>query len=169
MTMPDVPAEYRDEYFDGVEGAVRRTIYRGVGLSDDVRTKAHIGIANAFTDASPAYAHLRTLADAAKSGVWAAGGIPFEFGTFATCGNIALGSREIDYELVVRDALAASIEIMARVHHFLGLILLSSTDSVIPGHIMGAARVNLPTLFITGGPMLSGHWRGRSITAMHVN
>jgi dihydroxy-acid dehydratase len=169
MTMPDIPAEYRDEYFDGVEGAVRRTIYRGVGLSDDVRTKAHIGIANAFTDASPAYAHLRTLADAAKSGVWAAGGIPFEFGTFATCGNVALGSREVDYELVVRDALAASIEIMARVHHFHGLILLSSTDSVIPGHIMGAARVDLPTLFITGGPMLSGHWRGRSVTAMHVN
>lgn len=160
---------FRDEYFSGVEGAVRRQIYRGVGLSDEVRNRPHIGIANAFTDASPAYAHLRILADAAKTGVWAAGGIPFEFGTFATCGNIALGSEEVDYELVVRDALAASIEIMARVHHFHGLILLASTDSVIPGHIMGAARVDLPTLFITGGPMLSGHWRGRSVTAMQVN
>jgi dihydroxy-acid dehydratase len=164
-----MPSDLSSEYWRGAEAAVRRTIYRGTGLSDDMVERPHIGIVNAYTDASPAYAHLRGLAEAARAGVWAAGGIPFEFGTFATCGNIGLGSEELQYELAVRDALAGSIEIMASVHHFAGLILLSSTDSVIPGHILGALRLNRPTVFITGGPMLSGHWRGRSVTAMHVN
>lgn len=164
-----VSTDLSSEYWRGAEAAARRTIYRGTGLSDEMVERPHIGIVNAYTDASPAYAHLRGLAEAAKAGVWAAGGTPFEFGTFATCGNIGLGSEDLRYELVVRDALAGSIEIMASVHHFAGLILLSSTDSVIPGHILGALRLNRPTVFITGGPMLSGHWRGRSVTAMHVN
>jgi dihydroxy-acid dehydratase len=157
------------EYFRGEDAAHRRAIYRGTGLADEIADKPHIGIVNSWTDASPAYAHLRTLSDAAKSGIWAAGGIPFEFGTFATCGNIGVGSDELAFELVARDVLAASIEVMASVHHFAGLVLIASTDSIIPGHILGAARLNLPTVFITGGPMLSGHWRGRSVTAMDVN
>jgi dihydroxy-acid dehydratase len=164
-----VSPELGAEYWSGTEAAVRRTIYRGTGLGDDIADRPHIGIVNAYTDASPAYTHLRGLAEAVKTGVWAAGGIPFEFGTFATCGNIGLGSETLKYELVIRDALAGSIEIMASVHHFAGLVLLASTDSVIPGHILGALRLNRPTLFVTGGPMLSGHWRGRSVTAMHVN
>jgi dihydroxy-acid dehydratase len=168
--MPDGNSvELSTEYWRGAEAAVRRTIYRGTGLGDDIADRPHIGIANAYTDASPAYIHLRGLAEAVKAGIWAAGGIPFEFGTFATCGNIGLGSEALKYELVIRDALAGSIEIMASVHHFAGLVLLASTDSVIPGHILGALRLNRPTVFVTGGPMLSGHWRGRSVTAMHVN
>jgi dihydroxy-acid dehydratase len=165
--MPPTPGT--NEYFSGPGAAHRRTIYRGTGLSSEISSKPHIGIVNAWTEASPAYSHLRSLAEAVKSGVWEAGGVPLEFGTFATCGNIALGSDDLKYELVIRDVLAGSIEIMARVHHFDGLVLLSSTDSVIPGHILGAARVNVPTVFVTGGPMLSGHWRGRSVTAMDVN
>ncbi len=156
-------------YFEGLKAAHRRTIYKGAGLDDvDVR-KPHIGIVNAFTEASPAYVHLRTLAEAVKAGIWEEGGVPMEFGTFATCGNIALGSEDLKYELVIRDFLAGSIEIMARVHHFSGLVLLSSTDSIIPGHILGALRVGLPTVFVTGGPMLSGKWNGRRVTTADVN
>jgi dihydroxy-acid dehydratase len=156
-------------HFEGLKAAHRRTIYKGAGLDDvDVR-KPHIGIVNAFTEASPAYVHLRTLAEAVKAGVWEAGGVPMEFGTFATCGNIALGSEDLKYELVIRDFLAGSIEIMARVHHFSGLVLLASTDSIIPGHILGALRLGLPTVFVTGGPMLSGRWNGRQVTTADVN
>lgn len=168
--MTDLPEPgHGSEYFSGADAAHRRAIYRGTGLAEEIGRSPHIGIVNAWTEASPAYTHLRTLAEAVKSGVWAAGGVPFEFGTFATCGNIAVGSEDLAYELVIRDVLAGSVEIMTQVHHFAGLVLISSTDSVIPGHILGAARVNLPTVFVTGGPMLSGHWRGRSVTAMDVN
>src|SRR3954469_1416614 len=110
-------------HFKGLKAAHRRAIYKGAGLDDvDIR-KPHVGIVNAFTEASPAYIHLRTLADAVKSGAWEAGGVPLEFGTFATCGNISLGTEAIKYELVIRDFLAGSIEIMTKVHQFSGLVL----------------------------------------------
>jgi len=156
-------------HFDGLKAAHRRTIYKGAGLDDvDIR-KPHVAIVNAYTDASPAYVHLRTVADAVRAGILEEGGVPFEFGTFATCGNISLGTEDLKYELVIRDILAGSIEIMSKVHHFNGLVLLSSTDSIIPGHIMGALRVGLPTVYVSGGPMLSGKWGGRRITTADVN
>jgi dihydroxy-acid dehydratase len=156
-------------HFEGLRAAHRRTIYKGAGLDDvDIR-KPHVGIVNAYTDASPAYVHLRALAEAVRAGILEAGGVPFEFGTFATCGNISVGTEDLKYELVIRDILAGSIEIMARVHHFNGLVLLSSTDSIIPGHILGALRLGLPTVYVSGGPMLSGTWGGRRITTADVN
>ena len=87
----------------------------------------------------------------------------------STCGNISIGTEDLKYELVIRDVLAGSIEIMSRVHHFNGLVLLSSTDSIIPGHILGALRLGLPTVYVSGGPMLSGKWGGRRITTADVN
>jgi dihydroxy-acid dehydratase len=155
--------------FEGLKAAHRRTIYKGAGLDDvDIR-KPHVGIVNAYTDASPAYMHLRSLAEAVRAGILEEGGMPFEFGTFATCGNISVGTEDLKYELVIRDVLAGSIEIMSRVHHFNGLVLLSSTDSIIPGHIIGALRLGLPTVYVSGGPMLSGKWGGRRITTADVN
>ncbi len=158
-----------NSHFEGLKAAHRRTIYKGAGLDDvDIR-KPHVGIVNAYTDASPAYVHLRTLAEAVRAGILEEGGLPFEFGTFATCGNISLGTEDLKYELVIRDILAGSIEIMSRVHHFNGLVLLSSTDSIIPGHILGALRLGLPTVYVSGGPMLSGQWGGKRITTADVN
>ena len=155
--------------FEGLKAAHRRTIYKGAGLDDvDIR-KPHIGIVNAYTDASPAYVHLRQLAEAVRAGILEEGGVPFEFGTFATCGNISIGTEDLKYELVIRDVLAGSIEIMSRVHHFNGLVLLSSTDSIIPGHILGALRLGLPTVYVSGGPMLSGKWGGKRISTADVN
>jgi len=155
--------------FEGRSAAHRRQIYRGAGFGTSDFGKPHIGIANAWTEASPAHKHLRALAEQAKAGVWQAGGVPLEFGLFATCGNIALGSENLRFELPIRDVLAASVEIMARVHHFDGLVLLSSCDNIIPGQLMGAARVNLPSVLVTGGPMDSRRWRNQTVTPSDVN
>lgn len=155
--------------FDGLDAAHRRQIYKGAGFTDGDFERPHIGLANAWSEASPAHRHLRELAEHVKAGVWQAGGVPLEFGVFSTCGNIAVGTECLKYELAIRDALAASIETVAKVHHLDGLVLLASCDSIIPGQLMGAARVNLPSLMVTGGPMLAGRWRGGTVLSPDVN
>ena len=155
--------------FMGPEAAHRRQIYRGAGYGDDDFGRPHIGIANAWSEASPAHRHLRELAECVKAGIWQAGGVPFEFGVFSTCGNIAIGTENLKYELALRDALAASIETVSKVHLFDGLVLLASCDSIIPGQLMGAARVNLPSIILTGGPMLAGKWREGTVLSPDVN
>jgi dihydroxy-acid dehydratase len=156
-------------HFVGPEAAHRRQIYRGAGYTDRDFGRPHIGIVNAWSEASPAHTHLRSVAESVKAGIWQAGGVPFEFGVFATCGNIAIGTRNLSYELAIRDALAASVETMAQVHLFHGLVLLASCDSIIPGVLMGAARVNLPSLMVTGGPMLAGEWQKGTVLPPDVN
>jgi len=158
------------EYFGGSKAGHRRAIYKGVGFGDlDLKNRPHIGIANAAADLSPAHAHLRRLAEWVKAGIWQAGGVPFEFGTLATCGNIAIGTENMKYELVIRDVMAASIEIVSKVHLFDGLVLLSSCDNLIPGQLMAAARLDIPSILITGGPMMPGKWHGKEITSADVN
>jgi len=158
------------EYFGGSNAAHRRAIYKGIGFGDfDLRNRPHIGIANTAADLSPAHAHLHRLAERVKAGIWQAGGVPFEFGTLATCGNIAIGTENMKYELVIRDVMAASIEIVSKVHLFDGLVLLSSCDNLIPGQLMAAARLDIPSILITGGPMMPGRWHGREITSADVN
>lgn len=158
------------EYWMGPDAAHRRVIYKGAGYSDqDIRNKPHVGIANTFSEASPAHAHLRMLAEAVKQGVWAAGGVPFEFGVPATCGNIAIGSEELKYELAGRDAVAMAIEFVAKVHHFDGLVMLSSCDNIIPGQLLAAARINVPSILVTGGPMLPGLWKDKKVLTPDIN
>jgi len=150
-------------FFEGIEGARRRSLYHACGYSTYDLNRPHIGIVNAFNEAAPGHTHLRPLAEAVKSGIWQAGGVPFEFNTISTCGAICLGTKHTNYELVIRDIIAASIEIVATEHLFDGLVLLSSCDSIIPGQILGAIRVNIPFLMVTGGPMLPGYYHGRKI------
>jgi len=150
-------------FFKGIEGARRRSIYHACGYSTYDLNRPHIGIVNAFNEAAPGHTHLRSFAEAVKSGIWQAGGAPFEFNTISTCGAICVGTKHLRYELVLRDIIAASIEIVATEHLFDGLVLLSSCDSIIPGQILGAIRVNIPSLMVTGGPMLPGRYHGRKI------
>jgi len=158
------------DYFGNPEAAHRRAIYKGVGFEDsDLRNRPHIGIANTATDLSPAHTHLHRLAEWVKAGIWQAGGVPFEFGTLATCGNISIGTENLKYELVVRDVMAASIEIVAKVHLLDGLVLLSSCDSLIPGQLMAAARLDIPSILLTGGPMFPGKYNGKEITSADLN
>lgn len=161
--------ETQHNLFIGPQAAHRRQIYKGAGYTHGDFGKPLIGVANSWTEASPAHMHLRQLAEAVKAGIWQAGGVPFEFGLFATCGNIAIGTENLKYELAIRDVLAASVEIMSRVHLFDGLVLLASCDNIIPGHLMGAARVNRPAIMVTGGPMLAGRWRKGTILPPDVN
>jgi len=149
--------------FTGVKAAARRAVYKALGYDDADLEKPHIGIVNTCNDASPGHFHLNRLVEYAKAGVWQGGGVPFSFGVFATCGAIAVGTENLKYELVIRDVLAASVEIMAKVHLFDGLLLLASCDNVIPGVIIGAIRTDLPSIMVTGGPMLSGKFRGEDV------
>jgi dihydroxy-acid dehydratase len=159
-----------NDLWNGPGAAHRRVIYKGAGYSDDdIRTKPHIGIANTFTEASPAHAHLRSLADAVKQGVWESGGLPFEFGVPATCGNVAVGTEEMKYELAGRDVVAMSIEFVSRVHSFDGLVMLSSCDNIIPGQMLAAARLDVPSVLLTGGPMYPGMWRDRQVLTPDIN
>jgi len=159
-----------NKYFGDPSAAHRRAIYKGVGFEDsDLRNRPHIGIANTATDLSPAHTHLHRLAEWVKAGIWQAGGVPFEFGTLATCGNISIGTENLKYELVIRDVMAASIEIVSKVHLFDGLVLLSSCDSLIPGQLMAAARLDIPSILVTGGPMFPGRYKGKEITSADLN
>jgi len=152
------------EYWNGTEAAHRRVMMKAAGYSDeDIRKKPHIGIPNAFMEGSPGSAHLRQLAQAVKEGIWAAGGVPVEFGIPATCGNIANGAEELKYEQVGRDIVAMSVEFVTRVHNFDGLVMVATCDNIIAGCYLAAARLNLPALVVTGGSMQAGTHCGKAV------
>lgn len=156
----------------GVEGTMRRTIYRAVGLGDQEFSRPMIGVANTWNELSPGHFHLRQISEAVKAGVWQAGGTPLEFGTISTCGSIGLGPAggdAINYELPLRDCVAASIEIVSEVHRLDGLVLLSTCDNVVPGELLAAARLNIPSIVVTGGPMLPGRYEGKEILMPDVD
>ena len=157
------------DYWNGHDAAHRRIMYKGAGYSDDdIRHKPHIGVANTFSDASPATAHLRLLADAVKQGVWSAGGVPFEFGVPGLCGNIAVGHENCRYELAERDVVCSAIEVVSRINHFDGLVTLSSCDDILAGSLMGVGRVNIPSVMVTGGPMMPGCYQGKKVLAPDI-
>ena len=142
--------------FSGVVGAYPRALYRSMGLTDADFARPLIGIVNSWSEVCPGHVHLRTLAEWVKEGVRQAGGAPAEFNTLGPCDGIAQG-RGMHYVLPMRDLIAASVELMAGANRFDGLVMLCSCDKVVPAMLMAAARLDLPTLFVTGGPMLPGH------------
>ena len=149
--------------FSGDNAAHRRAIYKGCGYDDIDLSRPLIGIVNTCNDAALGHIHLDKLADHVKAGIWQAGGTPFEFGTISTCGEISIGTPHLRYEMVIRDVIASSIEIMANVQLFDGLVLLASCDSIISGVIIGALRTGLPSIFLSGGPQLPGRFEGRQV------
>ena len=157
-------------YWNGKKAVHRRTMMKGAGYCDcDIRKKPHIGVANTFMEGSPGSAHLRTLTEKVKQGIWEAGGIPVEFGVPATCGNVANGAVELKYEQAARDIVAASIEFVAKVHRFDGLVTVASCDNIIAGCYLGMARLNIPTLCVTGGSMTAGSYRGEKIVQAQLD
>ncbi len=122
---------------------------------DDI-DKPIIGVCNTFTEMVPGHSHLRRVADNVKRGVDRAGGVPREFGTIALCDGVAQGHEGNYYVLPSRDAIADSVEIVMRAHKLDGIVLIGSCDKIVPGLLMAAARVNIPAIFVPGGPMLSG-------------
>lgn len=158
------------DFWNGPAAAHRRVMMKAAGYGDrDIRTKPHIGVANSFLEGSPGTAHLRQIADGVKQGIWAAGGIPVEFGIPATCGNIPNGIEEIKYEQVMRDIVCMSIEAVSRVQQFDGLCIVASCDNIIAGCYQAAARVDIPAMIVTGGCMSAGEHQGRQVVEADID
>ena len=145
----------------GPERAPHRSLLRAEGFTDWEMDRPMIGIANSFNEIIPGHMHLDKLVEAVKAGVYAAGGTPVVFNTIGVCDGIAMNHVGMKYSLPSRELIADSLEIMASAHPFDGLVLLSSCDKIIPGMLIAAARLNIPAIFLSGGPMLPGKVQGR--------
>ncbi len=153
--------------FEGPHGAYPRALYRAMGYQNADFSRPLIGIVNSWSEVNPGHFHLRQLADWVKQGVREAGGMPAEFNTVAPCDGIAQG-RGMHYILPLRDVIAASIELMVAANRFDGLVMLCNCDKIVPAMLMAAARLDLPTLFVTGGPMASGRIGARDVMTSDV-
>ena len=153
---------------DGPERAPHRSLLRALGLSARDITRPFIAIVNSWNEIIPGHIHLKRLAQAAKDGVRTAGGTPFEFNTIGICDGLAMGHQGMRYSLASREIIADSIEVMIKAHYFDAMVLISSCDKIVPGHLMAAARLDIPSIVITGGPMMPGRFRGRSVDLMTV-
>ncbi|HEX9975635.1 MAG TPA: dihydroxy-acid dehydratase, partial [Dehalococcoidales bacterium] len=141
----------------GIERAAHRSLLYALGCTQAEIEKPFIGIVNSFTDIVPGHMHLREIAEAVKTGVRSAGGVPFEVNTIAVCDGLAMGHAGMKYSLPSRELIADSVEIIAEAHAFDALVFIPNCDKIIPGMLMAAVRLNLPAIFISGGPMLAGN------------
>ena len=140
----------------GIERAPHRSLLHAVGCTPAEMGKPFIGIINSFSEIVPGHMHLRDIAESVKAGVHSNGGVPFEVNTIAVCDGIAMGHSGMKYSLPSRELIADSVEIVAEAHAFDALVFIPNCDKIIPGMLMAAVRLNLPSIFISGGPMLSG-------------
>jgi dihydroxy-acid dehydratase len=140
----------------GIERAPHRSLLRAVGCSSDDWEKPFIGVINSFSEIVPGHIHLQAIAKAVKEGIRSRGGVPFEVNTIAVCDGIAMNHPGMKYSLPSRELIADSVEILAQAHAFDGLVFIPNCDKVIPGMLMAAIRLNLPSVFVSGGPMLAG-------------
>jgi dihydroxy-acid dehydratase len=140
----------------GVERAPHRGLLYAVGVTDVEMDRPFIGVVNSFAEIIPGHIHLRDIAEAVKAGVRSGGGVPFEVNTIAVCDGIAMNHPGMKYSLPSRELIADSVEVVAEAHAFDGLVFIPNCDKVIPGMLMAAVRLNLPAIFISGGPMLAG-------------
>lgn len=147
----------------GVDKTPHRALLKALGLTDKDIAKPFIGVANSYTNIVPGHIHLNQIAGAVKAGVVAAGGTPFEFNTIAVCDGIAMGHEGMRYSLPSRELIADSVEVMMQAHRLDGLVLVTNCDKITPGMLMAAARLDIPAIMITGGPMASGWLDGKKI------
>jgi dihydroxy-acid dehydratase len=153
-------AKRSDLMTKGPDRAPHRSLLRAEGFTDMEMERPMIGIANSFNEIIPGHSHLDKLAEAVKAGIYAAGGTPVLFNTIGVCDGIAMNHVGMKYSLPSRELIADSIEIMAMAHPFDGLVLMASCDKIIPGMLIAAARLNIPSIFLPGGPMLPGRVHG---------
>ncbi len=148
---------------NGLEGLPRRALLRADGLSDADIKRPFIAIANSYNNIVPGHIHLRKLGEAVAAGILEAGGTPFEFNTIGICDGLAMGSRGMHYSLPSREIVADSVELMLEAHRFDAVVCLASCDKIVPGMLMAMARVNIPGIMVTGGPMMPGELKGRQL------
>jgi len=145
-----------DEIKYGVKRAPHRSLLKALGLTDKDLDKPFIAVVNSFTSVVPGHIHLNRIAEAVREEVRSAGGVPFDFNTIAVCDGLAMGHEGMRYSLPSREVIADSVEIMVQAHRFDGMVLITNCDKVTPGMLMAAVRLDVPSIVVTGGPMLSG-------------
>ncbi len=147
----------------GIERAPHRSLLRALGYTTKELGQPFIGVVNSFSEVVPGHIHLRTIAEAVKAGVREAGGTPFEVNTIAVCDGIAMNHPGMRFSLPSRELIADSVEILAQAHAFDALVFIPNCDKIVPGMLMAAARLDIPSIFISGGPMLAGRLGNRSV------
>ena len=157
-----------DSVMKGTSQAPHRSLFNALGFTEEERNRPLIGIVSSYNEIVPGHMNLDKIAEAVKLGVAMAGGTPVVFPAIAVCDGIAMGHIGMKYSLVTRDLIADSTECMAMAHGFDGLVCIPNCDKNVPGLLMAAARLNIPTVFVSGGPMLAGHVNGkkRSLSSM---
>ena len=158
----------KDTIVDGFHNAPHRSLYHALGLTDEEQSRPLIGVVCSYNEIVPGHINLDKIAQAVKLGVAMAGGTPIMFPAITVCDGIAMGHTGMKYSLVTRDLIADSTEAMVRAHGFDGLVMIPNCDKNVPGLLMAAARLNIPTVFVSGGPMLAGRVGGkkRSLSSM---
>ncbi len=157
-----------DNVKSGMQQAPHRSLFNALGFTEEEMKKPMIGIVSSYNEIVPGHMNLDKIVNAVKLGVAEAGGVPVVFPAIAVCDGIAMGHTGMKYSLVTRDLIADSTECMALAHQFDGLVMVPNCDKNVPGLLMAAARLDLPTVFVSGGPMLAGHVKGqkRSLSSM---
>ncbi len=157
-----------DNAKSGMQQAPARSLYRALGLTDEELARPLVGIVSSYNEIVPGHMNLDKIVDAVKQGVAMAGGTPIVFPAIAVCDGIAMGHVGMKYSLVTRDLIADSTECMALAHQFDALVMVPNCDKNVPGLLMAAARLNIPTVFVSGGPMLAGRIKGekKSLSSM---
>ena len=145
----------------GIQQAPHRSLFNALGLTAEEMRRPLIGIVNSYNEIVPGHMNLDKITEAVKLGVAMAGGVPRVFPAIAVCDGIAMGHEGMKYSLVTRDLIADSTECMAKAHQFDALVMIPNCDKNVPGLLMAAARLNIPTIFVSGGPMMAGHVHGR--------
>ena len=148
-------------YCDGVGKAPQRSLFHALGMTKEEMERPLVGIVSSYNEIVPGHMNIDKIVEAVKMGVAMAGGTPVVFPAIAVCDGIAMGHVGMKYSLVTRDLIADSTECMALAHHFDALVMSPNCDKNVPGLLMAAARINVPTVFVSGGPMLAGHVKGK--------
>ena len=144
----------------GMQTAPQRSLFNALGITEEELEKPLIGIVSSYNEIVPGHMNIDKIVDAVKMGVAMAGGTPIVFPAIAVCDGIAMGHTGMKYSLVTRDLICDSTECMALAHQFDALVMVPNCDKNVPGLLMAAARLNIPTIFVSGGPMLAGHVQG---------
>jgi dihydroxy-acid dehydratase len=152
----------------GLERSPHRSLFKALGLTDEEIKRPMIGIANSANEVIPGHLHLHQISEGVKAGIRMAGGTPLEFFTIGVCDGIVMGHEGMKYSLSSRELIADSIESMAMAYPFDGLVLIPNCDKIIPGMMMAAARLDIPAIIISGGPMLTGEFQGREVDFITV-
>ena len=147
----------------GPQRAPHRALLKAAGYTDWEIARPWIGVANSYNQIIPGHVHLNRIVDAVKAGIYAAGGLPIEFPTIGVCDGIAMNHMGMKFSLPSRELIMDSIEVMAQGHAFDGLVMVTNCDKIIPGMAMAAAKLNIPSVVISGGPMLTGMLNGKEI------